>query len=254
MSGRSRSRGKSPYSEPLVSVIMAVYNEENTVEIIIKDLLSRHFEGFIIELIIIESNSTDKSRFIVSRFATDPRVKIIYQDKANGKGSAIRLGLEVAEGDTILIQDADLEYDIADYPRLLEPILSEGVPFVLGSRSHGGPIRTMPGEKVASYITNFGHSLFTGLFNFIYRQDLKDPFTMYKVFRADCISELTFTANRFDFDWELLGKLCRRGFTPIEIPITYRSRGFKSGKKVRLLRDPLTWIIAAIRYRFEPLT
>ena len=76
---------------------------------------------------------------------------------------------------------------------------------------------------------------------------------MYKVFRVECIEGMNFTANRFDFDWELLGKLCRRGYKPLEVPINYQARGFESGKKIRLVRDPLTWIRAALRYRFSKL-
>jgi hypothetical protein len=82
---------------------------------------------------------------------------------------------------------------------------------------------------------------------------LNDPFTMYKVFRRDCLRGLKLECNRFDFDWELLIKLVRKGYRPIEIPIAYRSRSFKEGKKVSMVRDPLTWIIALVKYRFQPL-
>jgi hypothetical protein len=100
---------------------------------------------------------------------------------------------------------------------------------------------------------NLGHVLFTALFNVTYGTRLRDPFTMFKVFRRDCLSGLTFEANRFDFDWELVGKLVRAGYRPLEIPVNYRSRSFTEGKKVSLLRDPLTWIRACFKFRFQPL-
>jgi len=87
----------------------------------------------------------------------------------------------------------------------------------------------------------------------VYGTRLHDPFTMFKVFRRDCVHGLTFESNRFDFDWELVGKLVRAGYTPLEIPVNYQSRSFAQGKKVSLLRDPLTWFRACFKYRFVPL-
>jgi hypothetical protein len=100
---------------------------------------------------------------------------------------------------------------------------------------------------------NFGHLFFSTLFNVTYGTRLRDPFTMYKVFRRDCLHGLRFEANRFDFDFELAGKLVRAGYRPIEIPVNYRSRSFTEGKKVSFFRDPLTWIVACVKYRFQPL-
>lgn len=241
-------------TRPLVSVIMPVFNEERTVGHVIDDLLERTFDAFEIELIIVESNSHDSSRLIVNRYAAHPRVKITLEDTPRGKGHAVRCGLREVQGEIIMIQDADTEYDIGDYPAVIEPILRGEASVVLGNRGHhGGSIRMMPDEPWSSRLTNFGHVIFTFIFNVLYQQRLDDPFTMYKVFRTECIDGSSFTANRFDFDWELLGKLCRRGYRPLEVPITYHSRGFDDGKKIRMFYDPITWIIAALRYRFESL-
>jgi len=98
-----------------------------------------------------------------------------------------------------------------------------------------------------------GHVFFTALFNVVYGTRLRDPFTMFKVFRRDCLHGLTFESNRFDFDWELVGKLVRAGYQPIEIVVNYRSRSFAEGKKVSFFRDPLTWIRACFKYRFVRL-
>lgn len=230
---------------------MPVYNEGSTVKSVVNDLLSRNFDSFEFELIIVESNSVDSSREIVASYLTHPSVRLILEDSARGKGHAVRRGLSEVRGEIVLIQDADLEYQIDDYPALIEPIIRRETDLVLGNRGHhGGSIRVMPGEPWSSRLTNIGHYFFTFVFNFTYRQKLQDPFTMYKVFRTECIDGLKFTADRFDFDWELLAKICRRGYVPLEVPVTYHARGFNSGKKVRLIRDPIGWILAAVRFRF----
>ena len=100
---------------------------------------------------------------------------------------------------------------------------------------------------------NLGHWIFASLVNVVYGLRLKDPFTMYKVFRSDCLEGLKFECNRFDFDYELLIKLVRKGYRPIEIPVNYRSRSFKEGKKVKVIRDPLTWLRAIMKFRFQKL-
>jgi hypothetical protein len=107
-------------------------------------------------------------------------------------------------------------------------------------------------EGLATYL-NFGHLLFTTLVNWAVGTNLKDPFTMYKMFRRDCLYGLRFGANRFDFDYELLMKLIRKGYLPREIPVNYKSRSFKEGKKVSLWRDPASWIRAIIKFRLEKL-
>ena len=100
---------------------------------------------------------------------------------------------------------------------------------------------------------NVGHIAFLALFNVVYQQRLRDPFTMYKVFRRDCLHGIPLECNRFDFDWELTAKLVRAGYKPMELPVSYHSRSFGEGKKIRLFRDPLTWVRACFRYRFSRL-
>jgi hypothetical protein len=128
--------------------------------------------------------------------------------------------------------------------------------FVLGSR-HGGrnvmKMRQFAGEHGLSIFLNAGHWFFTTLINLLFFQHLRDPFTMFKVFRRDCLFGLEFECDRFDFDFELLIKLIRKGYQPVELPVNYRSRSFKEGKKVRMFRDPLTWIRALVRLRFAEI-
>ncbi len=242
--------------EPQIcSIIIPAYNESETFPILMDAVIAKQMPGGMDkEIIIVESNSKDDTRKQVLKYKDRPGVKIIFQEKARGKGNAVRAGFEQATGDILFIQDADLEYDLNDLDALLEPIIKYQVPFVLGSR-HGGKwkMREFDGEEGLSTFFNFGHFLFTTLLNTLYGQHLKDPFTMYKIFRRDCIYGLTFESNRFDFDFELVIKLIRKGYIPVEIPVNYRSRSYKEGKKVRVFRDPLTWIWALIKYRFEKL-
>jgi len=125
------------------------------------------------------------------------------------------------------------------------------VDFTLGCRHvPGQPVRVMDEMRSVALIVNGAHWVFTWLFNLTYGTRLRDPFTMYKVFRRECIDGVEFVADRFDFDWELAGKLRRLGYKPIEIPVEYNARSYHSGKKVRFFRDPPTWLLACLRFRF----
>jgi len=242
---------KLPSTPLTLTVVMPAYNEADTVATAIERVLGLDIPNVDIELVIVESNSSDATRSIVSRYAADSRVRLILQAAPRGKGAAVREGFIHATGDIILIQDADLEYSVEDYPRLLEPIIRGDVDFTLGSRHvPGEPVRVMHASREVAFVMNAAHWVFTWLFNITYGTKLRDPFTMYKVFRAECIEGIVFVADRFDFDWELLGKLVRLGYKPIEIPVEYSARGFEGGKKVRFFRDPPTWIAACLRFRF----
>ena len=247
---------KTPRRErPLLSIVVPVYNESSTFPVLIEQLVAKQIEGVDKEIIIIESNSTDNSRQLVLEYKDHPTVRIILQDKARGKGNAVREGFNHAQGDIVLIQDADLEYDLSDYEALLEPILTFNKSFVLGSRHSGNwKMRHFSDQKQLSAYLNIGHILFTTLINLLYGQHMKDPFTMFKVFRRDCLYNIYFECDRFDFDHELVIKLIRKGYDPLEIPVNYSSRSFKEGKKVQMFRDPLTWVKAIFKYRFAKIT
>jgi glycosyltransferase involved in cell wall biosynthesis len=244
-----------PVPSHSLSVIVPVFNERATVEPALAQLLAKEVPGVAIEIIIVESNSTDGSRDVVLKHRDHPRVRIILEETPRGKGHAVRAGLAQATGEIILIQDADLEYDLADYEPLLEPILAGRQTFMLGSRhGHGGfKIRSFDDQPVRAFVLNCAHWAFTLLINASLGIWLRDPFTMYKVFRRDCLRGIRLTCNRFDFDWELLIKLIRAGHRPLEIPVSYNSRSFAEGKKIRIFRDPLTWLWAWAKARFGPL-
>ncbi len=238
---------------PMLSVIVPAYNEAKTFGELMEALLRKKLPGLPVEIIVVESNSTDGTREIALKYKNHPEVKLIFEDEPRGKGHAVRAGLKAASGDYVLIQDADLEYDLEDYDALLEPLIAGRNAFVLGSR-HGGhnvlKMRQFTGQHGLSLFFNIGHWFFATLINVLFFQRLRDPFTMFKIFRRDCLYALEFRCNRFDFDYELLIKLIRKGYHPIELPVNYRSRSFKEGKKVRMFRDPLTWLVAIARLRF----
>jgi glycosyltransferase involved in cell wall biosynthesis len=240
-----------PIHQGVLSVVVPIYNEIATVRPALDALLAKEIPGWTLELILVESNSTDGTRDVVLGYRDRPRVKLILEDRPRGKGHAVRAALPQATGDVILIQDADLEYDLGDYDVLLAPIAAGRQEFVLGSRhgEGGWAIRQFASQPLQALILNIAHWGFTLLINAALGMWLRDPFTMYKVFRRECLDGLTFECNRFDFDWELLIKLVRKGHRPIEIPISYKSRSFKEGKKITMIRDPLSWMWALVKYR-----
>ena len=244
-----------PHQPPVLSVVVPIYNEAATVRESLDAILAKEVPGWRLEIILVESNSTDGTRDIVLGYETHPRVKLILEDRPRGKGHAVRAGFAQATGDVLIIQDADLEYDLNDYDILLAPIAAGRQAFVLGSRHGlgGWAIRKFSDQPLQALILNLAHWAFTLMINVSLGIWLRDPFTMYKVFRRDCLEGVKLECNRFDFDWELLIKLVRKGYRPIEIPISYKSRSFKEGKKISMFRDPLTWMWALVKYRFQRL-
>ncbi len=229
---------------------MPVYQEGSTVRNAILQVLSSPRAGTELELVIVESGSSDGSRDVVKEFAADPRVVLIFQDKPYGKGNAVRQGFTAASGDVITIFDADDEYQFADIWELVKPIEDGLTSFVLGSRhSHGHPMRNFEEARWMATAMNVMHWVFASMVNIAFSTRLRDPFTMWKVFRADLLSAVELTANRFDLDWELVGRFILAGANPIEAPAQYCSRDYAHGKKVRLLKDPLTWITILFKIR-----
>lgn len=246
-------RAKKRRTGKILSIIIPVYNEKNTVQELLETVYRKDLTalGLDKEMIIIESNSTDGTREIAERFAKErPDVRLILEDRPKGKGHAVRSGLHAATGDFIMIQDGDLEYDIGDYDKLLLPLIRYQEAFILGSRHTGDWQMRKFDEKATMFFMNIGQIVFTKLINIGCGTRLKDPFTMYKLFRRECLYELSFDGNRFEIDWEIVIKLVRKGFVPLEIPINYHSRGIKEGKKIHILKDPVLWIICFIKYNY----
>lgn len=244
----------------LLSIIIPIYNERNTVLTLLTRVYNHKLPNISKEMVIIESGSTDGTKKIIKEFLNGKKgVRILFQSKPRGKGNAVRYGLKHARGDIILIQDADLEYDVRDYERLIKPILDKKTSFVLGSRhlthenTRNWGIRKFRGkERLYAYFMNFGGLLFHSFFNLLYGTNLSDPTTMYKVFDKKLIKGLKLKGNYFELDWEIVAKFIRLGHIPHEIPIIYKSRSPKEGKKVRFFRDVPLYVKTIIQTRFMP--
>lgn len=242
------------------SIVVPLFNEVSTVN----ELLTRVVQapmpvGVDKEIIIVESNSTDGTRLAVQNFLASERngpieFKLVLQEKPKGKGNAVRAGFENATGDFIIIQDGDLEYDVNEYPLLLQPLIDGKSQVVVGSRhlSAGSwKIRKFDQTPVKASIYNFAGIFFHGYFNLMFWSKVTDPTTMFKVFRRDCLSKITLVGDRFEFDLELLGKLILAGYTPYEVPVSYNSRGVEEGKKIRFFQDGYLCMLMMTRCRIE---
>ena len=227
-------KSQEPRAPDTLSIIVPVFNEAKFVASVLTSLIELEL-AIEHEIIVVESNSSDGSREIVSSFEGMPHLRVIYQDAPQGKGNAVREGLRVATGSIQMIQDADFEYDFDDYDALLEPILQRHASFVLGSRSLGlddWRIRRYPRAPTQGTLLNLAQLAFASTFNLLYQQRTTDINTMFKVFRRECIDGCTFDGDGFNFDIELVCKIVRNGHSPLEVPVNYHGRGFDEGKKI----------------------
>lgn len=242
----------------LLSIIIPAYNEKKTIGIILKKVYEHKLPNIQKEIIIVESNSTDGTKEIVKKFVKGRKgIKLILEDRPQGKGHALRQAFAQATGDIILIQDADLEYDINDYMKLIKPIIDKKTSFVLGSRHMDGTRNFVWGirkfnNKIYALFMNIGGTFFHTFFNLIFGTRLTDPTTMYKVFRRELLKDIHLKGQYFELDFELVGKLIRTGHIPLEVPIQYHSRGLEEGKKVRILRDAPRYIKTILITGFMP--
>jgi hypothetical protein len=240
------------FENEYLSIILPVYNEKKYVFQVISSLINLNLP-IPFEIIIVESNSTDGSRRIVESFKKKSNIKIIYEDSPKGKGHAVRTGLAHAKGSVILIQDADFEYDLDDYPSLLAPILSNKTKFVLGSRTlglGGWKVRQYSSTPVKAFLMNFAQITFAKTYNILFRQNATDINTMFKVFRRECLSHFNLQSNGFELDIELACKLAKSGFNAYEVPVNYIGRGFEDGKKIRFFHDAFHSYIMIFRCFF----
>jgi glycosyltransferase involved in cell wall biosynthesis len=225
--------------DPLVSVVMPAYNEQDTIEEIVGRVLAVPVR---IELIVVDDGSKDRTREILSALAARHGFKLIFQERNQGKGAAIRRGFAEVSGDIVLIQDADLEYSPEEYPELLELICDGRADVVYGSRFLGR-------HRVFLFTHYLGNRLLTLLTNVLYNTMLSDMETCYKVMRTEVLRSMTLKSDSFGIEPELTAKIFKRGYRVYEVPITYDGRGYEQGKKITW-RDGFTALWVLLKYRF----
>jgi glycosyltransferase involved in cell wall biosynthesis len=256
----TRRRNPAALDNPKLSVVIPVYNEKDTILEILGRVLTT---GIVAEVIIVDDNSTDGTREILQRMAelqtkgettaasqdgvdslSLRELRFLFQTPNQGKGAALRRGFAEATGDIVLVQDADLEYDPVDYPKLLEPIVDGRADVVYGSRFLGGP------QRVHYFWHYVGNRILTLLSDIFTNLNLTDMETCYKVFRREVLQGISLKSNRFGFEPEITAKVARGGWRVYEVPISYAGRTYEQGKKITW-KDGFQALWCIVRYRFK---
>ncbi len=222
-----------------LTVIVPVYNEEETLERVVRAVAAVPLE---MEIVVVDDASTDGTAAVIERLVAEGLVRGFRQERNRGKGAAVRRALAEATGEICVIQDADLEYQPRDFPELVRPIVELGADAVYGSRFLGP-------HRVFLYWHYAANRLLTWLTNVLYNTILTDMETGYKAVRTDVLREMNLRSDTFDIEPEITAKLFKRSLKVFEIPITYNGRTYAEGKKIRAA-DALLAIAAIVKFRF----
>jgi glycosyltransferase involved in cell wall biosynthesis len=223
-----------------ITVLIPAYNENRTIREIIHRVETT---GLAKEILVVDDGSTDGTREILSEFIRDGRIRLICHERNQGKGAAIRTGIQNATQDVVIIQDGDLEYNPRDFPTILAPIEEGIADVVYGSRFLGG------GRRPVFFWNMVANKLLTFMTNILYNNILSDMETGYKVFRLDKIKGIQLRSQRFDFEPEFTAKILKRRIRIYEVPISFNPRDYSEGKKIRL-QDAFYAAWALLKYRF----
>ena len=232
-------RARGTPADPLLSVVMPVFNEVATIDEIIRRVIAVPVRT---QLIVVDDCSTDGTRETLTGLQRELGFTLLLQPTNRGKGAALRAGFEAVRGDIVVIQDADLEYSPEEFPQLIELICDGRADVVYGSRFIGR-------HRVFLFTHYLGNRLLTLLTNVLYNTMLTDMETCYKVMRTDVLRSMTLRSNGFGIEPELTAKIFKRGYRVYEIPITYDGRGYDEGKKIGW-RDGVVALWVLLRYRF----
>ena len=221
-----------------LSVVIPVYNERGTVAELVRRVQAVPIDK---EILLVDDGSTDGTPTVLATLAEQPGVRLIRHERNRGKGAALRTGFAAATGDVVIVQDADLEYDPAEYPRLLQPIVDGRADVVYGSRFSGNVARIhLFWHRVANGMLTFASNVFTNL-------NLSDIESCYKVFRREVVQGMTLRENRFGIEPELTAKIARGRWRVYEMPVSYSGRDYSEGKKIGW-RDAVRALYCIVRY------
>jgi len=221
-----------------LTVVIPVFNERGTVAELVGRVQAVPIDK---EILLVDDGSTDGTIEVLTALAAQPGVRLIRHERNQGKGAALRTGFAAATGDVVIVQDADLEYDPAEYPRLLQPIVDGRADVVYGSRFSGNVARIhLFWHRVANGILTFASNVFTNL-------NLSDIESCYKVFRREVVQGMTLRENRFGIEPELTAKIARGRWRVYEMPISYSGRDYSEGKKIGW-RDAVRALYCIVRY------
>ena len=223
-----------------LSIVIPIYNERETLETLIARVNSVDYDK---EILLIDDFSSDGTREVLKRYENKENFQVLYHDHNQGKGAALRTGFSNVNGDIIIIQDADLEYNPADYGTLIEPILDGRADVVYGSRFLGGP------HRVLFFWHSIGNMVLTTFSNMLTNINLTDMETGYKVFTKRVNDTLTFKCDRFGFEPEFTAKVAKNNFRIYEVPISYNGRDYSEGKKITW-KDGVAAIWYIIKFKF----
>lgn len=230
-----------PPDQLRLSVVVPCYNEAATIETLLRRVASEQTPK---DIIVVDDGSKDDSAAIVERLAAEIPIRLIRHDHNQGKGAALKTGFAAAQGNVVIIQDADLEYDPEEYPRLLRPIVEGKADVVFGSR-----FLVREYARVHLYSHYLGNRFLTVVSNVFTGLNLTDMETCYKMFRTEVVQKLNLKSRRFDVEPEITAKVARQRCRVYEVPISYSGRDFSEGKKISW-RDGFAALFAIVRFRF----